>query len=123
MKPVMDERAFEAAGAEWVGRGRPLTDTEFRHQFGVYPRTAFEISRLKEVARLGPKHLLRALWWLKVYPTDVEIKNHRASDSWFRQKLKETLAVLKDALPEVREMARKSACFVLHLQCFFSHGR
>ena len=97
----MDDRAFKAAGAEWVGRGRPLTDAEFRHQFGVYPRTVAEISRFDGVAKLDPKHLLRALWWLKVYPTDVEIKNHRASDTWFRLKLKETLAVLKDALPEV----------------------
>ncbi len=99
----MDEGAFRAAGAEWVGRRRPLSEAEFRHDFGVYPRTLVEISRLKDVAaKVDPKHLLRAFWWLKVYPTDIEVKNHHASDSWFRQKLKETLAVPKDALPEVR---------------------
>jgi hypothetical protein len=97
----MDEGKVKAEGAKWVGRGRPLTDAEFRHQFGVYHRTAVEISRLRGVSKVDPKHLLRALWWLKVYPTDAEIKNHRASDTWFRQKLKRTLAVLKDALPEV----------------------
>jgi hypothetical protein len=118
----MDEWALKAAGAEWVGRGRPLTDTEFRHQFGVYPWTVVEISRLKEVVRLGQKHLLRALWWLKVYPTDVEIKNHRASDTWFRQKLKETLAVLKDALPEVC-MAVRAWILLLLFFCVHTHAR
>ena len=118
MKPI-DERAFRAAGAEWVGRGRPLSEAEFRHEFGVYPRTVVEISRLPEVAaKVDPKHLLRALWWLKVYPTDVEVKNHRASDTWFRQKLKETLGVLKDALPEVR--CRRATAYARRLfVCLF----
>jgi hypothetical protein len=117
---AMDKEAFKAAGAEWVGRGRPLTDAEFRHQFGVYPRTVAEISRLEGVAKLDPKHLLRALWWLKVYPTDVEIKNHRASDTWFRLKLKETLAVLKDALPEVWGCRRRKTRTLFSP---FSHGK
>ena len=100
----MDEAGFRSLGGSWVGRKRPLSALEFRHQFGVYARTVVEISKLRDVARLKPKYLLRALWWLKVYPTDVEVKNHGASDTNFRHKLWETLFVLKDALPEVCDL-------------------
>jgi hypothetical protein len=112
----MDEANLRGLGASWVGRTRPLSVREFRHQFGVYPQTVVEISKLRDVGRLKPKYLLRALWWLKVYPTDIEIKNHGASDTNFRHKLWEALFVLRDALPEVRIVVVVLARFCVFFQ-------
>lgn len=95
----------------WVGRKRPLTPFEFRHFFGVYPRTMLEISSLPTLVVLKRKWLLRTLWWLKVYPTDEEVKNHGCGDTFFRDQRHEMLLRLNTVLPEV------PGCMLLILLC------
>lgn len=86
----------------WIGRKRSLTEMEFRHFYGVYPRTAFEISEMPQISQaLSRKWLLRTLWWLKTYPTDEMVKNHQAGDTYLRTKRREVLECLFYGLPEV----------------------
>ena len=96
----MQQRLLKEGGA-WVGQGRALNVREFRHSFGVYPRTVAHIAQMGLAMDVGITWLLKTLWWLKVYPTDVEIIHHKASATHFREKLWRCLSVLKDSLPEV----------------------
>jgi hypothetical protein len=91
----MNEGAVLRVAASWVGR-QTLTVREFRHQFGVYPRTVCHMHHLLPDARW----LLKSLWWLKTYPTDQEIINHRASATYFRERLWPCLESLRKHLPE-----------------------
>jgi hypothetical protein len=87
--------------ATWIGRKHSLTPIEFRHFFGIYPKTAMEISSLPTLCVLKRNWLLRTLWWLKEYPTDEEVKNHGSGDSFFCDQHVEMLHHLNSALPEV----------------------
>lgn len=88
-------------GGQWIGRRRPLTEREFRHAFGVYPRTVEYIANLGFAVDIGVDWLLKSLWWMKEYPTDQIIINHGASATYFRQKRWNCLEALRDRLPEV----------------------
>lgn len=88
-----------AHGATWVGR-KMMGPRAFRTQFGVYPSTAVWI--LAHCPNFDVESLLKALWWLKLYPTETIIQNHRVSPSRFRKQLWEVLHVLALLLPEVR---------------------
>ncbi len=84
------------AGARWLGRSRPLRPESFHNQFGVWPDTAEALAEI-----CGPlDSVLRVLWWLKTYPTEEEIHNHRVSAARFRQDLWPRLHALNAALPE-----------------------
>jgi hypothetical protein len=84
--------------AWWLGR-KTLSVADFRSQFGIYPSTVVHVQRLVPVDQVW---LLKALWWLKTYPTEQQIKNQRASVAHFRKKLWTILELLKSSLPEVR---------------------
>jgi hypothetical protein len=96
-----EEFDLAKAGAAWVGRTSKLSASVFKNQFGVYPRTVLFVEQM-----LGPNAdrslVLRCLWWLKTYPTDVEIANKQVSAADFRKKRQVMCSQLDASLPEVR---------------------
>lgn len=109
---MAQEEGLLRVGAWWVGQQkRSLTLSEFRHEFGIYPRTMVFIKQRLGDARTS--FLLKGCWWLKVYPTDVQIKYHSTSPTHFREKLWPLLELLATQLPEVKFPYFFSSCFSL----------
>jgi hypothetical protein len=88
-----------ATAAWWLGR-KHLSWSDFRNQYGVYPSTVAHVQ--EHVPDVKLVWLLKALWWLKTYPTEQQIKNQAASPAHFRNMLWPILELLKSCLPEVR---------------------
>lgn len=101
----MDELGVLDLGAKWLGRSR-LGARIFKNQFGVYPRTVcFLLEKCRVCSKLGAERLLKALWWMKTYPTEQELHNKRVSAAYFRTQLWELLKAMNNELPEVNSLA------------------
>jgi hypothetical protein len=65
----------------------------------------FFLEKCPVCSSLGAERLLKALWWMKTYPTEQELHNKRVSAAYFRAQLWQLLKAMNTQLPEVRNVS------------------